>query len=130
MTQASNPKKYIIKGRGKTAPYKTCHYRIPVPLKPVIELLANSYRQLVQDYESPDDPELINTVLASTTRRLKAVDKILSDENKPKSCPKCKFRQLRKSGHQGTRQYWKCKRCEYRFTTEPSPIKKKAKTTG
>lgn len=33
-------------GRGKKAPYKTVHYRIPEPIKQTVELLANRYRHL------------------------------------------------------------------------------------
>ncbi len=36
-----------IGGRGKNAPYKTVHYRIPEPLKPVVERFAAAYRILV-----------------------------------------------------------------------------------
>lgn len=32
-------------GRGKVAPYRTTHYRIPVPIKPLIEQIAAVYRQ-------------------------------------------------------------------------------------
>ena len=34
-------------GRGKKAPYKTVHYRIPEPLKITIQLLANKYKNLI-----------------------------------------------------------------------------------
>jgi hypothetical protein len=34
-------------GRGKKAPYKTGHYRIPQPIKPTVEMLADQYRELV-----------------------------------------------------------------------------------
>ncbi len=34
-------------GRGKKAPYKTVHYRIPEPIKPTVEILAEQYRQLM-----------------------------------------------------------------------------------
>ncbi len=33
-------------GRGKKAPYSTTHYRIPDPIKPVVEMLANAYKRL------------------------------------------------------------------------------------
>lgn len=39
----SNPGKG---GRGKSAPYLTTHYRIPEPIKPVVERLAGAYRIL------------------------------------------------------------------------------------
>ena len=31
-------------GRGKKAPYETTHCRIPLPLKPIVEQLANAYK--------------------------------------------------------------------------------------
>lgn len=34
-------------GRGKSAPYSTVHYRIPSPIKPTVERLANAYRALL-----------------------------------------------------------------------------------
>jgi hypothetical protein len=36
-------------GRGKKAPYKTEHYRIPVPIKPLVQVLANQYRELMAE---------------------------------------------------------------------------------
>lgn len=36
-----------IGGRGKKAPYQTTHYRIPEPIKPLVELLAEQYRNYV-----------------------------------------------------------------------------------
>jgi hypothetical protein len=44
---------YSKGGRGKKAPYKTGHYRIPQPIKPTVEMLADQYRELVvNDSES------------------------------------------------------------------------------
>lgn len=37
---------YSKGGRGRKAPYQTVHYRIPEPIKPTVELLADRYRQL------------------------------------------------------------------------------------
>lgn len=34
-------------GRGQKAPYQTTHYRIPEPIKPVVEQLATAYKRLV-----------------------------------------------------------------------------------
>jgi hypothetical protein len=31
-------------GRGKKAPYESTHCRIPLPLKPIVEQLANAYK--------------------------------------------------------------------------------------
>jgi hypothetical protein len=41
------PNKNALGGRGKKAPYKTEHYRIPAPIKPLVQALANQYRELV-----------------------------------------------------------------------------------
>ncbi|AFY75202.1 hypothetical protein Syn7502_03340 [Synechococcus sp. PCC 7502] len=40
------PNKNALGGRGKKAPYKTEHYRIPAPIKPLVQALANHYREL------------------------------------------------------------------------------------
>lgn len=32
-------------GRGKKAPYKTVMVRIPMPIKPLVELLVKNFRQ-------------------------------------------------------------------------------------
>lgn len=34
-------------GKGKKAPYTTIHYRIPEPIKPLVEKLANGYKTLL-----------------------------------------------------------------------------------
>lgn len=62
-------------GRGKKAPYDSTHYRIPTPLKPLIEELAANYRELVQEYQDPNDPNLINDTLAACTGSQAANDK-------------------------------------------------------
>jgi hypothetical protein len=41
------PNKNALGGRGKKAPYKTEHYRIPAPIKPLVQALANQYRDLI-----------------------------------------------------------------------------------
>lgn len=38
---------YSKGGRGKKAPYQTIHYRIPEPIKPTVETLAERYRELI-----------------------------------------------------------------------------------
>lgn len=53
-----------IGGRGKRAPYKTTHYRMPVALKPVVEEMAAKYRELVDEFEV-DDPALIDAVVSA-----------------------------------------------------------------
>ena len=59
MTNSNNPG---IGGRGKRAPYKTTHYRMPIALKPIVEEMARKYRELVDEYEV-DDPALISAVI-------------------------------------------------------------------
>ncbi len=53
-------------GRGKKAPYESMHYRIPMPLKPAIENIASRYRDLVSNYDSVDNPDLINKAIDGT----------------------------------------------------------------
>lgn len=53
-----------IGGRGKRAPYKTTHYRMPVALKPIVEEMAAKYRELVDEFEV-DDPALIDAVVSA-----------------------------------------------------------------
>lgn len=43
------PNKNALGGRGKKAPYKTEHYRIPAPIKPLVQVLANQYRELITE---------------------------------------------------------------------------------
>ncbi len=51
------PNKNALGGRGKKAPYKTEHYRIPAPIKPLVQALANEYRELIAK-DSKDKTEL------------------------------------------------------------------------
>jgi predicted RNase H-like nuclease (RuvC/YqgF family) len=53
-----------VGGRGKRAPYKTTHYRMPVALKPIVEDMAAKYRELVDEYEA-DDPALVQAVIST-----------------------------------------------------------------
>ena len=53
-------------GRGRKAPYDSMHYRIPMPLKPAIENIASRYRDLVGNYDSIDNPDLINAAIDGT----------------------------------------------------------------
>ena len=52
-------------GRGKIAPYRTTHYRIPEPLKETVFKLSEHYRYKVTNYVNPNDVDLINQCLAS-----------------------------------------------------------------
>jgi hypothetical protein len=54
-------------GRGKRAPYTTEHYRIPTPLKAVINEICNNYRELVQNYYDPYDSQLIDSAVKGTS---------------------------------------------------------------
>lgn len=49
-------------GRGKSAPYKTVHYRIPEPVKPVIERFTAAYRTLVGSGIQEDCDRLLQNV--------------------------------------------------------------------
>ena len=50
-------------GRGRKAPYTTVMSRVPEPIKHLAEELSANYRELVTDYEDPEDPALIAAVL-------------------------------------------------------------------
>lgn len=49
-------------GRGKRAPYETVMYRIPAPIKPVVELIGHTYRLLVDGVADPNGEQLIRRV--------------------------------------------------------------------
>ena len=49
-------------GRGKRAPYETVMYRIPVPVKPLVELIGHTYRLLVDGVADPNGKQLIRRV--------------------------------------------------------------------
>ncbi len=49
-------------GRGKKAPYETVMYRIPVPVRPVVEMLAQQYRQLLEGIADPTGENLVKRV--------------------------------------------------------------------
>ncbi len=51
-----------VGGRGKRAPYETVHYRIPKPVKPVVERLSQAYRQLVVGEIHSGDQQLLRRV--------------------------------------------------------------------
>lgn len=51
-----------IGGRGKKAPYKTTHVRIPVDLKPEIELLIQKFRDNGNATIDKDDNESVDAV--------------------------------------------------------------------
>jgi hypothetical protein len=55
-------------GRGKKAPYETAMCRVPQPIKCIVDELTATYRELLENYDNPDDPELINAVKISITK--------------------------------------------------------------
>ena len=61
MINSNNPG---IGGRGKRAPYKTTHYRMPYALKPIVEKMVAKYRELVCEYEA-DSPALVKDVISA-----------------------------------------------------------------
>lgn len=52
-------------GRGKRAPYETMMCRVPQPLKPTVEAMANRYRELVTNFQDPYDPDLVAAVISA-----------------------------------------------------------------
>lgn len=53
---------YVKGGRGKKAPYKTVHYRIPEPIKPTVRILADEYRQLTTAQSESEADEMLERV--------------------------------------------------------------------
>lgn len=59
----------IVKGgRGKKAPYETAMCRVPQPVKCIVDELTATYRDLLENYDNPEDPELINAVKNSIAK--------------------------------------------------------------
>lgn len=53
-------------GYGKRAPYETVHYRIPKPIKPIVQMLASRFRELVGgDAIDPQGENLISKIKAA-----------------------------------------------------------------
>jgi hypothetical protein len=67
---------YSKGGRGKKAPYETSHYRIPQPIKPTVEMLAEQYRELVAAESVTEADEMLERVQRCIVGNV-------SDENKP-----------------------------------------------
>lgn len=63
-------------GRGKVAPYKTTHYRIPEPIKESVERFAMAYRILSFDGDSQGCRNLIKSVDDATANLGEAEDEI------------------------------------------------------
>ncbi len=53
---------YSKGGRGKKAPYQTVHYRIPEPIKPTVEMLAEQYRQLATAQSVDEANEMLKRI--------------------------------------------------------------------
>lgn len=49
-------------GRGKKAPYKSQMYRIPTPIRPVVERLGEAYRLSVEGSLDPQGRQLLEKV--------------------------------------------------------------------
>lgn len=56
-------------GRGKKVPYETIHYRIPQPIKPTVEIIAERYRELVTGESSIEAEELLGRVQDSISNK-------------------------------------------------------------
>lgn len=63
-------------GRGKKAPYESQMYRIPLPIKPVVEKLASGYRLLVEGALDPQVRELLKQVEAAIAASTHPSDKL------------------------------------------------------
>lgn len=63
-------------GRGKKASYESTHCRIPLPLKTFIDQLANKYRELVLNYEDPEDTELLEGTIQSLSNNSSTNEKL------------------------------------------------------
>lgn len=50
-------------GRGRKAPYKTTHYRIPEALKPYIKDIANRYKKAVQEEQEAEFIQLLEKAI-------------------------------------------------------------------
>ena len=113
-----------FRGRGKVAPYITTHYRIPLPIKPTVEILANKYRELVHLFENPEDPELIAAVIATLTREspLEIKQETINEVEKTPVlvCPRCDSTLISKDGFQNGKQRYECRDCKRKFIN-PNP---------
>ena len=69
-------------GRGKKAPYETTHYRIPEPIKPVVEMMADRYRFLVITEDASVGERMLDQVQEAVIS--KGGTKLLSDADRRK----------------------------------------------
>lgn len=56
---------YSKGGRGKKAPYKTVHYRIPEPIKPIVEDIADKFREASTTDSGFDEQEFLSSIRTS-----------------------------------------------------------------
>jgi hypothetical protein len=70
-------------GRGKKAPYETTHYRIPEPIKPVVEAIADRYRFLVITEDASAGERMLDRVQEVVTP--KGGTKLLSNTDRRKA---------------------------------------------
>lgn len=94
----SNPGKG---GRGKLAPYKTIHYRIPEPIKSTVERLAAAYRTLAGTRSWDECSKLLGKVESvicnddnDEKRQLTAYDEIVENLQNELAISKEKIEQL------------------------------------
>lgn len=66
---------YFKGGRGRKAPYQTIHYRIPEPIKPTVEMLAEQYRELVSAESTSKTEEMLERVQANIAGNMPDKDK-------------------------------------------------------
>lgn len=50
-------------GRGQKAPYETTHYRIPKPIKPIVEQISEDYKRSI--FAGEDSEEIIKKISRS-----------------------------------------------------------------
>jgi hypothetical protein len=74
-------------GRGKVAPYRTTHLRIPIPIKEDVEKLIEDYRKKVIDGIEPENDglmslaaviELSKKLLRSKSAKIDCIAKLLT----------------------------------------------------
>jgi hypothetical protein len=59
-------------GRGQKAPYETTHYRIPKPIKPLVERIAEEYKQCL--FAGGDEQEFLKKMSQSLEEEKPAQD--------------------------------------------------------
>jgi len=67
-----NDKASLRLGRGQKAPYETTHYRIPKPIKPMVERIAEEYKQCL--FAGGDEEEFLKKMSQSLEEEKPAQD--------------------------------------------------------